>query len=61
MTTFRTSVDELPPTPLGMLPRRWAVEHRCTLCHRNVDTADLITHAQAHTAAAEQQSPDRLP
>ena len=48
-TIFRTLVLDLPPTPLGLLPGRWKIEHWCTICRREVDTQDLIAHAQAHT------------
>jgi hypothetical protein len=48
-TIFRTLVLDLPPTPLGLLPRRWKIEHRCTLCRSEVATQDLVAHAQAHT------------
>jgi hypothetical protein len=47
-TIFRTAVVDLPPTPLGLLVRRWAIEHHCTVCRRKVTTEDLIAHAQAH-------------
>ncbi len=57
-TMFRTVVLDLPATPLGLLPRRWAVEHWCTLCRRKVDTADLTTHAQAHTTEPEEKPRD---
>ena len=49
-TTFRTQVLYLPPTPLGLLPGRWAVEHRCTICRVRVATDDLTSHAQEHVA-----------
>jgi hypothetical protein len=49
-TIYRTVVVDLPPTPLGLLPTRWAIEHHCTLCRAKVATADLIQHAQVHTA-----------
>jgi hypothetical protein len=48
-TIYRTVVVDLPPTPLGLLPGRWAVEHHCTLCRTKVPTQDLIPHARAHT------------
>ncbi len=60
-TIFRTMVVDLPPTPLGLLPRRWSVEHRCTLCHRKVATDDLITHAQSHAAGLEARSGRDVP
>jgi hypothetical protein len=48
-TIYRTIVLDLPPTPLGLLPRCWKIEHHCTRCHATVATDDLIAHAQAHT------------
>ncbi|MGH3479189.1 MAG: hypothetical protein ACRDQD_20430 [Nocardioidaceae bacterium] len=39
----------LPATPLELLPGRWQIEHWCTICRREVDTQDLVAHAQAHT------------
>ncbi len=50
-TPFRTVVSYLPPTPLGLLPGRWAIEHRCTVCRLSVATDELIAHAQAHVPA----------
>ena len=52
-TTFRTLVCYLPPTPLGLLPGRWAVQHYCVVCRDAVATGDLVRHAQAHTATVE--------
>jgi len=46
--TFRTVVLHLPPTPLGLLPEKWAVEHRCSLCHLLVSAEQLIAHARGH-------------
>lgn len=57
--TFRTVVLDLPPTPLGLLPRQWRVEHQCTLCHDKVATDELIDHARAHSP--EQRTPDQVP
>ena len=58
-TMFRTAVVDLPPTPLGLLPRRWAVEHHCTLCRTKVATEDLIRHAQGHPLTTDSSGPDR--
>jgi hypothetical protein len=55
MTTFRTVVMDVPPSPLGLLPRRWVVEHYCTTCRTRVATDDLIAHANTH---ADQPSHD---
>lgn len=62
-TIFRTRVAYLPPTPLGLLPGRWAVEHYCDVCRSRVQTDDLIPHAQAHATAAtvEESLQDRVP
>lgn len=46
--TFRTIVLHLPPTPLGLLPEKWAVEHWCGLCRCRVSAEQLIAHAQGH-------------
>ena len=58
-TIYRTVVADLPPTPLGLLARRWAIEHHCTLCRTKVATDDLIGHAQAHTVTADSSLQDR--
>jgi hypothetical protein len=47
-TIYRTVVVHLPPTPLGLVPASWHIEHRCTVCHDNVPTAELIDHARRH-------------
>jgi hypothetical protein len=49
---YRTNVVHLAPTPLGLLPERWTIEHWCTICRHLVTTADLIEHAQAHAEAS---------
>ena len=59
--TFRTVVAHLPPTPLGLLPERWTIEHHCTVCRSKVATDDLIAHAQAHAADAGIERPQREP
>jgi hypothetical protein len=46
--TFHTRVTWLPPTPLGLLPGRWHIEHYCTACRSVVATNELIVHSQAH-------------
>jgi hypothetical protein len=51
-TTFRTVVLELPPTPLGLLSKRWLIEHWCNNCGRKVASDDLLAHAQAHDAGS---------
>ncbi|HLM96845.1 MAG TPA: hypothetical protein VK283_11060 [Acidimicrobiales bacterium] len=45
---YRTVVLHIPPTPLGLLPERWTVEHHCSLCRQRVTPAELIAHAQGH-------------
>jgi hypothetical protein len=57
-TTFRTLVSYLPPTPLGLIPGRWAVQHHCLICRAAVATGDLVRHAQAHSATGEDQLQD---
>lgn len=48
MTTYRTEILHLPPTPLGLLGERWLTEHTCTTCRQRVATDQLIAHARAH-------------
>ena len=55
-TTFRTEVLYLPPTPLGLLPGRWAMEHHCTICRVKVATDDLTSHAQEHVAVTSRRN-----
>jgi hypothetical protein len=56
MTTYRTVVVHHAPTPLGLLPAPWAIEHRCCLCHQRVLPAQLIAHAQHHERAGSDES-----
>ena len=46
--TYRTVVLHLPPTPLGLLPERWAVEHWCNACRQRVTPDQLVPHARDH-------------
>ncbi len=46
--TFRTIVLDVPPSPLGLLPARIVIEHRCNLCHHEIATEDLGAHARRH-------------
>ncbi len=46
--TYRTVVLHLPPTPLGLLPERWAIEHWCSRCRQRVLPDELVTHARNH-------------
>ena len=48
MIVFRTEVFYVPPSPLGLVGDRWAVQHRCATCHRHVPADQLVTHAQSH-------------
>jgi hypothetical protein len=50
-TVFHTVVTKLPPTPLGLLPARWHIEHRCTTCRQLVPSVELLAHAQDHHPA----------
>ncbi len=50
--TYRTVVLHLPPTPLGLLPERWTIEHHCTLCRQRITPEQLVAHAQRHEQAA---------
>lgn len=45
---YRTLVYWVTPSPLGLVGNRWAIEHRCSLCHETVPTDQLLTHAQGH-------------
>lgn len=47
-TTYRTVVVQLPPTPLGLLPERWTIEHWCGRCRQRVAPEQLVAHAQGH-------------
>lgn len=51
MTAFHTVVDEVPATPLGLLPACWRVWHYCRECRAQVDGAELIAHAKAHASS----------
>ena len=60
-TTYRTVVSWLPPTPLGLLPGRWAVTHHCVTCRRRVDANDLVAHADEHTVALNREDDELVP
>lgn len=45
---YHTYVNHLTATPLGLLPERWKVEHRCSRCHQQVEPEQLIEHARQH-------------
>lgn len=46
--SYRTVVLHVPPSPLGLLPERWVVDHWCNACRQRVETNDLVAHAQRH-------------
>lgn len=46
--TYRSVVLRLPPTPLGLLPERWAIEHWCSRCRQRVMPEELVAHARDH-------------
>lgn len=55
-TTFCTLVVDLPPTPLGLLPRRWAVQHFCTVCRSKVGTdGSSLTYRRTQPETTEGQ------
>jgi hypothetical protein len=55
MTIFRTVVQELPATPLGLLPACWVIEHWCATCRERVASAELLAHAQTHERCIKQE------
>ncbi|MDQ6793404.1 MAG: hypothetical protein M3067_01035 [Chloroflexota bacterium] len=59
--TYRSIVLHIPPTPLGLLAERWAIEHWCNLCHQRVAPAQLIAHAQDHERAGHGDQPFQSP
>lgn len=50
--TYRSVVLHVPPTPMGLLPARWVVDHWCNACRQRVATDQLIAHAQGHTGGS---------
>jgi hypothetical protein len=46
--TYRTVVLHLAPTPLGLLPERWAIEHWRSLRRQRVMPEVLVAHARDH-------------
>lgn len=46
--TLRTVVLDVPPSPMGLVPRRIIIEHYCKRCRRQVATEDLAGHARDH-------------
>jgi hypothetical protein len=57
---YRTIVLHVPPTPLGMCPERWVVEHWCNECHQRVATNDLVAHAQRHEGLPRRPETDTM-
>lgn len=49
--SYRTVVLHMRPTPLGLLPERWRLEHWCSICRQRVATDQLVIHAQGHERA----------
>ncbi|MGH3160237.1 MAG: hypothetical protein ACRDNF_27195 [Streptosporangiaceae bacterium] len=49
--TLPTVVLDVPPSPLGLSPRHFVVEHRCRLCGQIVRTEALVAHARDHWQA----------
>lgn len=48
MIVFYTHVYEIGASPLGLLPARWAVSHRCSRCRCEVTVDELVAHAKLH-------------
>ena len=46
--SFYTFVAEVPPSPLGLLPAKMLVWHRCAVCRDDVPTDHLVAHARGH-------------
>ena len=49
MTTYRTIVLYVQPSPLGLVGDRWIINHWCNTCHHNVPADQLIAHTKTHT------------
>lgn len=50
--TYRTIVYWVPPSPLGLVGNRWAIEHHCNRCRQTVSTEQLLSHTQDHARGA---------
>ena len=57
---YRTVVLHVPPSPLGLLPERWVVDHRCNDCRQRVATDDLVAHAQCHEGLPRRPREDTM-
>jgi hypothetical protein len=53
--TFRTVVLDMAPTPLGLLPRRFLIEHWCNECGDKIGHDALADHARTHGARPARQ------
>lgn len=67
MTTYTTVVTELPPTPRGLLPARWTIEHHCRTCRQTIPTDEalnneLLGHTRTHhtTTITDRQEGDTI-
>jgi hypothetical protein len=49
-TTYQTYVGHLPATRSGLAPAHWSISHLCNCCLDYVATAQLVAHAQMHSA-----------
>lgn len=49
---FKTSVFWCPPSPRGLLPGVWVVEHYCRRCTFKVRGDQLLAHALQHVEEA---------
>ncbi|MGQ0592095.1 MAG: hypothetical protein ACT4QB_05435 [Gammaproteobacteria bacterium] len=45
---FHTTVFDVPPSPMGLIPQGFWIRHRCALCWAEVPTAELTNHARSH-------------
>lgn len=50
-STSHADRDQLRPTPFGLIPERWRLEHWCGICRERVATDQLVAHAQGHERA----------
>lgn len=56
MTNFNTTVVKVPPTPRGLIPEYWMIEHWCRTCHQRVAPEIPLAHAQEHAANGSRDS-----
>ena len=50
--TYRSVVLHVPPTPMGLVPERWVVDHWCNACRQRVATDQLVAHARVHAGGS---------